>query len=104
MDVFVDFAHDADTYDVEEGLMVEVSLNLSNTTDEIASSEVMRIYPRIVVGSNEYLVADGDIFIVPKLLRRFNIQNGDKVRGIAVFLYNNKKVEWCWHVVRIEPC
>ena len=45
---------------------------------------------------------DGDYFISPNVVRKYDIQDGEVVKGLIVYDYNKKKEAWGWTCISIN--
>lgn len=43
-----------------------------------------------------------DLFIHRDLVKKFNLEEGDEVRGVRVLTYNKKKAQWGWSALSVE--
>lgn len=43
----------------------------------------------------------GDIFVMPSLCEKYNLSDGDKIKGQAIKSYNEKKKQWGWKAYKI---
>jgi hypothetical protein len=44
----------------------------------------------------------GKVFVSPQIISKYNLKNGDKIKGKVIQSYNSKRKAWGWNLITIE--
>ncbi|RLD84378.1 MAG: hypothetical protein DRJ10_01350 [Bacteroidetes bacterium] len=72
-------------------------------TDELSHESIIKKYEdEITIRDNQSFGFVEDIFVEPKLISRYQLKNGDKIKGRAILSFNKNKNKWGFKVFEIE--
>jgi hypothetical protein len=74
----------------------------AQATDKQPSAHIKKEFCEEVKVTNGMGFTEGNIYLSPPLVAEHQIEDGQKVSGIAVLSYNKKRSTWGWKAISIE--